>query len=45
MANPEQQITLSEDDYYLFHMMVVELKRIADRLDSMEVSYITKEEA
>jgi hypothetical protein len=35
----ETQITLSQDDYYLFHMMFKQLERIADALEK------TKEEA
>tara|TARA_R110000787_G_scaffold44006_5_gene107697 strand:+ start:103 stop:273 length:171 start_codon:yes stop_codon:yes gene_type:complete len=35
----ETQITLSEDDYYLFHMMFNQLERIANALEK------TKEEA
>ena len=35
----ETQITLSQDDYYLFHMMFDQLERIANALEK------TKEEA
>ena len=40
-----KEIEFGAETYNLIYNLQVQLTRIADRLDSMEVSYITKEEA
>ena len=40
-----REINFGADTYNLIYNLQVQLTRIADRLDSIEVSYMTKEEA
>ena len=40
-----KEIEFGAETYNLIYNLQVQLTRIADRLDSMEVNYITKEEA
>mgnify|MGYP001389689820 CR=1 FL=1 len=40
-----REIDFGSETYNLIYNLQVQLTRIADRLDSMEVSYMTKEEA
>ena len=40
-----REIDFGTETYNLIYQLQAQLTRIADRLDSMEVSYMTKEEA